>query len=113
MALYTCVTPAAGTLCTGVAVSSADTVNANDINNGAILIVTTAATPTNVTPTDPGKTPAGTVAGSVTAVTVAANTSRAWGPNVLKNFIDPVTNLVTINYSATTNVTAMLVTDAD
>lgn len=112
MALYTCITPAAGTVCTGVAVAASDTISGNDIQGGAILIVTCAGTSSNVTLTDPGRTPAGNT-GTQAAQTVSINTSRAWGPNVLKNFIDPATNLVTVNYSAITNVTAMLVTDAD
>lgn len=112
MALYTAVYPAAGTVCTGTAVSASDTINGNDVNNGCMLIVTCAGTGANVTLTDPGRTPAGNT-GTQGAQAVSINTSRAWGPAVLKNFIDPATNLVTVTYSATTNVTAMVVGDAD
>lgn len=108
MALLTCVTATpAGPVTTGVAVASADTISGNDVANGAVLTVTTAATPTNVTFTDPGHTPAGSAAAAPSAVTVAANTSRSFGH--LTNLIDPATNLVTVNYSATTNVTWQLV----
>jgi spore germination protein YaaH len=103
---YTAVTgDPTGPLCTGVAVASGDTVNGNDVANGAVLVVTAAATPTNVTLVDAGHTPAGTAAAAQTPVTVAANTSRAFGK--LGNYVDS-TNKVTVNYSATTNVTAML-----
>lgn len=108
MALYTCVTADRdGALCTGVAVSSADTISGNDVNAGAILIVTAAATPSIITFTDPGRTPAGTPAGTLVQSTVGANTSQAFTD--LAGYINSTTNLVTVNYSATTNVTAMLV----
>jgi hypothetical protein len=89
---------AASQVCTPVAVSaSGDTIDGSDIVNGAVFVVTAGGTPTNVTFTDPGKTPAGTAAGAVTAVTVAANTSRCWGKAQLQG------------YSSTTSVTAMVV----
>lgn len=101
---------ATATVCTGVAVASTgDTVDGSDIINGAVLIVTCGATPCNVTFTDPGRTPAGTVAGTVTAVAVAANTSKAFGKTQLQGYIDPSSNKVTVAYSATSNVTAMVV----
>jgi hypothetical protein len=97
-------------LCTPVAVASTgDTIDGSDIVNGAVFIVNCGGTATNVTFTDPGKTPAGTVAGSVTPVAVAANTSRAFGKTQLAGFIDPTTNKVTVAYSAITNVTAQVV----
>ncbi len=101
---------ATATVCTGVAVASTgDTVDGSDIVNGGVLIVTCGGTPTNVTFTDPGKTPAGTAAGTVAAVAVAANTSKAFGKTQLAGYIDPTTNKVTVAYSAITNVTAMVV----
>lgn len=101
---------AAAQLCTAVAVAATgDTVDGSDIANGAVLIVTCGATPANVTFTDPGKTPAGTVAGTVTPVAVAANTSKAFGRTQLQGYIDPATNKVAVAYSAITNVTAMVV----
>lgn len=108
---YVGVFPAATALvCTPVAVSlTGDTVDYSDIINGAVLIVTAGATPTNVTFVDPGRTPAGTVAGTVTAVTVAANTAKAFGKTQLQGYNDPVTNKVGVVYSALTNVTAMVV----
>ena len=113
MALMTCVYPTAGTVCTGVAVNSSDTLSGNDVNSGAMLIVTNGSGGSiNVTLTDPGRTPAGNT-GTQAAVAVAAGVSKAWGPSVLKNFIDSSTNLVTVNYSATTTVTAMLLADGD
>lgn len=112
MALLTCIYPGNGTLSTPAAVSSSDTINGNDILAGACLTVMVGGTPTNVTLVDPGRTPAGTAAGSVTPVTVAANTARSWGANYLKNFIDS-SNLVTVNYSSTTGATCLLVADGD
>lgn len=101
---------AVATLCTGVAVASTgDRVDGADIINGGVLVVTCAATPCNVTFTDPGKTPAGTGPGTVTPVAVAANTSKAFGKTQLQGYIDPATNKVTVAYSAITNVTAMVV----
>lgn len=113
MALITCVYPTTGTVTTGVAISSSDTLNGNDINAGGMLTVTAAGTPTTVTLVDPGRTAAGTTAGTVAGVTVAANTSRTWGSNVLRNFIDGSTGLVTVNYSATTSVTCQFLADGD
>lgn len=112
MALLTCITPAAGTTTVPVPVSSTDTISGNDVNNGAILIVLTAGTGDNVTITDPGRTPAGNT-GTQAAASIGTNSGKSWGPGTLRNFIDPVTNLVTVNHSATTNVTCLLVTDAD
>ena len=101
---------ATATVCTPVAVAATgDTVDGTDIINGAVLIVTCAATPADVTFTDPGKTPAGTSAGTVTPVTVAANTAKAFGKKQLEGYINPATNKVTVAFSATTNVTAMVV----
>ncbi len=101
---------ATATLCTGVAVSlTGDTVDGSDVVNGAVLIVTCAATPTTVTFIDPGRTPAGTAAGTVTGVTVAANTSKAFGKTQMQGYIDPSTNKVGVSFSAVTNVTAMVV----
>lgn len=111
MTAFTAVNPQATALvCTGVNVTaSSDTINGSDIINGGVFIVTCAATPTNVTFTDPGRTAAGTVAGTVTPVAVAANTSKAFGKNQLQGYIDPATNTVAAQFSATTNVTAMFV----
>lgn len=108
---YTCFTPAGTALvCTGVAVSATgDTISGNDINNGAVLIVTVAATPTTVGFVDPGHTPGGTAAGSVSGVVVAANTSKAFGKTQLAGYIDPVTNTIGLTYTSVTNATAMVV----
>jgi hypothetical protein len=107
MALYTCTYPTkAGSVVTAAAVSSSDTISGNDVNAGCVLIVTVGATPTNVTFTDPGHTLAGNT-GTQAAVTVAANTSKAFGN--LAAFIDPSTNLVTVGYSSTTGATWQLV----
>ena len=108
---YVGVFPGATALvCTPVAVASTgDTVAAADILNGALLIVTCGATPCDVTFTDPGKTPAGTAAGTVTPVTVAANTAKAFGKKQLEGYINPATDKVAVAYSATSNVTAMVV----
>lgn len=108
---YVGVSPQATPLvCTGVAVAATgDTVDGADILNGAVFIVTCAATPCTVTFTDPGHTPAGTAAGSVSAVSVSANTSKAFGKTYMQGFIDPATSKATVAYSATTNITAMVV----
>jgi hypothetical protein len=101
---------AVATLCTPVAVASTgDTVDGSDITNGAVLVVICGATGTNVTFIDPGKTPAGTGAGTVAAVAVAANTSKAFGKTQLQGYIDPSTNKVGVSYSSTTTTTAMVV----
>jgi hypothetical protein len=108
---FTAATPGAtAVLCTGVAVSATgDTLNGNDLLNGARLIVTCAATPSTVGFVDPGRTPAGTVAGTVTGTVVAANTSRAFGRTQLAGYIDPITGLVGVTYTSVTNCTAMFV----
>lgn len=108
---YVCKTPQGTPLaCTGVAVAATgDTINGNDINNGAVLIVTVAATPTTVGFVDPGHTPAGTAAGSVTGTVVAANTSMAFGHTQLAGYIDPASGTVGVTYTSITNATAMVV----
>jgi hypothetical protein len=101
---------ATATVCTPVAVASTgDRIDGSDIINGAVLVVTCGSTATNITFTDPGKTPAGTGAGTVAAVPVAANTSKAFGKTQLQGYIDSTSNKVTVAYSAITNVTAMVV----
>lgn len=112
MALLTCIYPTAGTLSTPAAVTSSDTVNGNDINAGAILTVICAGTSDTVTIVDPGRTPAGNT-GTQAGQVIAINTARSWGPATLAKFIDPSTNLVTVQHSATTNVTCLLVADGD
>lgn len=104
---YTCITPGATPLlCTGVAVAATgDTINGNDIANGAQLVVTCGSTPADVSFTDTGHTPAGTAAATPTAYTVAANTSKTFGSLFLKGYVDS-SNVVTVAYSATTNVNA-------
>lgn len=108
---YVCVTAGATpAVCTGVAVAtSGDTINGNDIANGAQLIVTVAATPTTVSFVDPGHTAAGTAAGSVATYTVAANTSKAFGSKLLAGYVDPSANTVGVLYTSATNATAMVV----
>ncbi len=108
---YVCVTPTTTpALCTGVAVAtSGDTISGNDVNNGAQLIVTVAATPTTVSFVDPGHTPAGTAAGTVATYTVAANTSKTFGSALLKGYIDPTANTVGVAYTSATNCTAQVV----
>jgi hypothetical protein len=107
---YTCITPGATpVVCTGVPVAlTGDTINGNDINNGAILVVTCAATPTNVSFVDPGHTLAGTAAATPTTYTVAANTSKAFGHTQTAGYIDPASGAVGVIYSAITNVTAQV-----
>jgi hypothetical protein len=113
MALLTCVYPGTGTLSTPAPANSSETINGNDILAGACYTVIAGATPTTVTLVDPGRTAAGTSAGTVAGVTVAANTAKSWGSNVLRNFIDSATNLVTVNLSSTTTITELLIADGD
>ena len=107
---YVCVTPTTTpVVCTGVAVAtSGDTISGNDVNAGAQLVVTVAATPTTVSFVDPGHTAAGTVAGSVATYVVAANTSKTFGSALLKGYIDPVANTVSPLYTSATNATAQV-----
>lgn len=107
---YTCATPqATAVVCTGVAVAATgDRINGNDINNGAVLIVTVGGTPTTVGFVDPGHTPAGTVAGAVTGTVVAANTSKAFGRTQLAGYID-ANGYVALTYTSITGATAMVV----
>lgn len=104
MAAVTCIYPVAGTVTTPVAVNDGDTLSGNDIEAGASFTVHTAGTACDVSFTDPGTTPAGTAAGTPVAVTVATNTARTWNSDVLRNYIDPATNTVEVNYTAVTNV---------
>jgi hypothetical protein len=96
-------------LCTPVAVAlTGDRIDGSDIVNDAVFTVFAGGTPTNVSFVDPGKTPAGTVAGTVTPVTVAANTARSWGKTQLQGYIDPTTNKVGVVFSSITTITAMV-----
>src|SRR5689334_244127 len=89
--------------------SSGDTVDGSEILNGAVLVIQTQGTATNLTFTDPGKTPAGTAAGSVTPIAIGTNTTKVFGKAQLQGYTDPTTNKVGLNFSATTNVTAFVV----
>ncbi|MGI5247774.1 hypothetical protein [Dactylosporangium sp. CA-139066] len=111
MADYVGVFPngAVSVVSTPVSVASGDRIDGADIENGAVFTVFAGNTPTNVTFVDPGKTPAGTAAGTVTPVTVAANTSRSWGRTALKGYVDATSGKVVVNYSSTTTITAQVV----
>lgn len=108
---YTCITPTTTPLLVTpiTPALTGDTVNGNDINNGAILLVIAGATPTNVSFVDPGHTPAGTAAATSTTYTVAANTTRAFGHLQMAGYIDPVANTVGLIYSSIATITAELV----
>jgi hypothetical protein len=95
-----------GEVCTPVALGSTNTINANDANAGAVLVVSVGGTPTNLTWTDAGRTPGGTSAGSVTAVTVAANTSVVFADYAA--YAD-ATSTITFALSSTTGATGMLI----
>lgn len=107
---FTAVTPAATALvCTGVAVAATgDTLNGNDVQNGASLIVTVGSTPTVVAFVDTGHTPAGTVAGTPANTTVAANTSKVFGKTQLAPYID-ANGVVGVTYTSVTGATAMFI----
>jgi hypothetical protein len=112
MAAVTCIYPATGTLTTPGSVTSPITINGNDVQAGGMLVILAGATPTDVTLVDPGRTPAGTVAGTIAPVTVATNTGRTWGSNVLKNYVDS-SNTVMINLSSVATITALFIADGD
>lgn len=110
MALLSAVTTfsALGTLSNPQAVTASDTISGNDIANGAILEVKNSSGGSiNVTFTDPGHTAAGNT-GTQAAVAVAAGTTKRFKPTVA--LVDPVLNVVTVNYSATATVTYELYT---
>jgi hypothetical protein len=95
---------------TPVSVSaSGDTVDGSDILNGAVLVVQTTSTGCNLTFVDPGKTPAGTAAGTVTPIAIATNTTKVFGKTQMQGYIDPSSNKVGVNFSATTGITAFVV----
>lgn len=113
MAAVSCIYPATGTLTTPGSVTSPITLSGNDIQAGGMLLVLAGATPTDVTLVDPGTTPAGTAAGTVAPVTVAANTGRTWGSNVLKNYINSSTNQVSATLSSVSTITVLFIADGD
>ncbi len=93
---------ALGTVVTGTAVTSSDTINGNYV--GGILAVTTVGTATNVTFVDPNTTKGGNT-GTQAAAPVGTNTTRAF--RLTSAYVD-ANNLITVNYSATTAVTYVL-----
>lgn len=109
MAAYTAVNLGVlGTVSNPQAVTSSDTISGNDIANGAILEVKNASGGSiNVTFTDPGHTPAGNT-GTQAAIAVAAGTTKRIKP--APALVDPSSNLITVNYSATASVTYELYT---
>ncbi len=109
MTLMVATTPASlvagvtGTTVTGTAVTSSDTINGNYV--GGVLVITTVGTATNVTFVDPGHTAGGnTATQAVTAI--GTNTSKAF--RLTSAYVDPATNLLTVNQSANTAVTYVL-----
>ncbi|MFG3639084.1 hypothetical protein ACGF3C_02270 [Micromonospora sp. NPDC047762] len=108
MALMTAVRPtAAGTTIAGAAVTSSDTISANDLGSrGAYLVVTNGGGGSiNVTVSDASLTPAGNAA-TTPAVAVPNATSKVF-------YISPAavnlsTNVVTVAFSGTTSVTYQL-----
>lgn len=89
--------------------STGDTVDGADILNGAVLIIQTGSTACNATFVDPGLTPAGTAAGSVTAIPIAINTTKVIGSAYMKGFVNPTNSKAQVNFSATPNITAIVV----
>jgi hypothetical protein len=97
-----------GTLGNPQAVANGDTINGNDVANGAILEVKNGSGGSiNVTFVDPGHTAAGNT-GTQAPVAVAAGATKRFKPSAA--FVDPVANVVTVNYSAITTVTYELYT---
>lgn len=105
MALLTATTPATtGTVVTGAAVSSSDTISGNYV--GGILVVTNGSgSSINVTVTDPGRTPLGNTATNA-AIAVANGASKAI--KLTSAMVNSATNLITVTFSATTTVTYVL-----
>lgn len=113
MAAYTAVSlGVAGTLSNPQAVTASDTINGNDVANGAILEVKNGSgSSITVTLVDPGKTSAGNATVSpqtVGVTTIAAGATRRIKPSAA--FVDSSTNVVTVTYSSTTTVTYELYT---
>jgi hypothetical protein len=101
-----------GTAVTVVPVAVAatgDTVDGSAIINGAILVVQTGGTSTNLTFVDPGVTPAGTAAGTVTPVAIGTNVTKAFGKTQMQGYINESTNKVGLAFSAVTDVKAFVV----
>lgn len=108
MALMTAVRPtAAGTTIAGAAVTSSDTISANDLGSrGAYLVVTNGGgSSINVTVSDASLTPAGNAA-TTTAVAVPNGTSKVF--YISPAAVNLTTNVVTVTYSGTTTVTYQL-----
>jgi hypothetical protein len=107
MAALTCITgDRNGEVCTPVALGSTNTITVNDANAGALLVVAVGGTPSNLTWTDAGRTPGGTAAATVTATTVAANTSVVFADYAA--YADS-TGTITFGLSSTTGATGMLI----
>lgn len=84
--------------------SASDTLSRAALSpNGVVLVAVVGATPSNITISDGGKTPAGSSAATPSAVTVAANTGRAFF--IHPSQVDSVTGNVTITSSSQTGLT--------
>jgi len=108
MALLTATRPtAAGVAWAPAAVSSSDTISANDLGQaGAWLVVLNGGgSPDNVTVSDAGVTPAGNAATTV-ANAVAATSSEVM--YISPRQVNLATGLVTVTHSFTTSVTYVL-----
>ena len=108
MALMTAVRPTAGgTTIAGAAVSSSDTISANDLGSrGAYLVVTNGGgSAITVTVSDAGRTPASNAA-TTTAVSVPNGTSKVF--YISPAAVDFNTNVVTVAFSGITSVTYQL-----
>lgn len=97
-----------GTASSPAAVADGDTISGNDVANGCIYEVKNASGSTvTLTFADPGHTPAGN-GGTQPGVTIAAGATKRFKPSAA--LVDPVSNLVTVHYSAVTSVTYELYT---
>ncbi len=105
MALLNPTTPATtGTVVTGAAVSSSDTINGN-YAGGYLIVINGSGSSINVTIVDPGRTALGNT-GTNAAIAVANGASKAI--KLTSAMVDSTTNLITVNFSATTTVTYVL-----
>ena len=105
MALLTATTPAVtGTVVTGAAVSSSDTISGN-YAGGYLVVTNGSGSSINVTVTDPGHTPLGNT-GTQAAVAIANGATKAI--KLTSAMVSSATNLITVAFSATTTVTYVL-----
>ncbi len=107
MAIPVLQTTSSGALSAPATVTSSETVNGNLVASNAILqVINGSGVSVNVTIVDPGRTPAGNT-GTAAAVAVAAGATRFF--KLSTGTIDGTSGTITVNFSATTSVTAQVI----